>query len=124
MDPERHPTALGGRGREYCADIWDLVGPQIGYVMAGAGSIWEEDRPMPVMRNGRRENAWWSYSYGPIDAEGGVGGILVVCSEVTAQHQAAQGFQGSDAAFQPAFHTSFRLHGGITRSGPHIHSDQ
>jgi two-component sensor histidine kinase len=71
--------------------------------MAGAGSIWEEDRPMPVMRNGRRENAWWSYSYGPIDVEGGVGGILVVCSEVTAQHQARKAFKDQTRRFHQLF---------------------
>jgi two-component sensor histidine kinase len=90
METERHPGALGGRGRDFCEDNWDFVGPQIDYVMAGKGSTWEEDRLLPVTRNGRRENAWWTYSFAPIDVEDGVGGVLVICNEVTSQHLARE----------------------------------
>jgi CheY-like chemotaxis protein len=41
---------------------------------------------VPITRNGRREEVYWTYSYGPIDdstAPSGVGGVLVVCSETT-----------------------------------------
>jgi two-component sensor histidine kinase len=86
MGPERHPSALGQRGRECWAEIWDIIGPQIDHVMTGKGSTWDEDRLVPVTRNGRREDVWWTYSYGPIDLEGEVGGVLVVCNDVTAQH--------------------------------------
>jgi two-component sensor histidine kinase len=86
MGPERHPSALGQRGRECWAEIWHIIGPQIDYVMSGKGSTWDEDRLVPVTRHGRREDVWWTYSYGPIDIEGGVGGVLVVCNDVTAQH--------------------------------------
>jgi two-component sensor histidine kinase len=86
MGPERHPSALGQRGRECWAEIWDVIGPQIDYVMTGKGSTWDVDRLVPVTRNGAREDVWWTYSYGPIDLEGGVGGVLVVCNDVTSQH--------------------------------------
>src|SRR6202011_4010609 len=86
MGAERHPSALGQRGRECWAEVWDIIGPQIDYVMTGKGSTWDEDRLVPVTRNGRREEVWWTYSYGPIDVEGSVGGVLVVCNDVTAQH--------------------------------------
>jgi two-component sensor histidine kinase len=90
METERHPGALGGRGRDFCEHIWDFVGPQIDYVMAGNGSTGQEDRLLPTTRNGRRENAWWSYSFAPIDVEDGVGGVLVICNEVTSQHLARE----------------------------------
>jgi two-component sensor histidine kinase len=86
LGPERHPSALGQSGRVCWAEIWDIIGPQIDFVMSGKGSTWDEDRLVPVTRNGRREDVWWTYSYGPIDVEGGVGGVLVVCNDVTAQH--------------------------------------
>jgi hypothetical protein len=54
MGPERHPSALGQRGRECWAEIWDIIGPQIGYVLAGKGSIWNEDALVPVTRHCRR----------------------------------------------------------------------
>ncbi len=83
MGPERHPSALGGRGQECWAEIWDIIGPQIAYVMSGQGSTWDEDRLIPVTRHGKREDVWWTYSYGPIDLDGRVGGVLVICNDVT-----------------------------------------
>jgi len=88
MGPERHPSGLGGRGRECWDEIWDIIGPQIDFVMAGKGSTWDVERLVPVTRHGRREDVWWTYSYSPIDLEGRVGGVLVVCNDVTAQHLA------------------------------------
>ncbi len=86
MGPERHPSALGARGRECWAEIWDIIGPQIDYVMAGHGATWHEDQLVPVTRHGRREDVWWTYSFSPIDLEGKVGGVLVVCRDVTSEH--------------------------------------
>ena len=90
MGPERHPSALGARGRECWAEIWDIIGPQIDYVMAGKGATWHEDQLVPVTRYGRREDVWWTYSFGPIDVEGKVGGVLVVCKDVTSEHMARE----------------------------------
>jgi two-component sensor histidine kinase len=90
MGPERHPSALGARGRECWDEIWDIIGPQIEYVMAGKGATWREDQLVPVTRHGRREDVWWTYSFGPIDFEGKVGGVLVVCKDVTSEHMARE----------------------------------
>jgi PAS domain S-box-containing protein len=90
MGPERHPSALGQRGRECWAEIWDIIGPQIEDVMAGKGNTWNVDALVPVTRHGRREDVWWTYSYGPIDLEDRVGGVLVVCTDVTEQHRARE----------------------------------
>ena len=90
MGPERHPSALGARGRDCWAEIWDIIGPQIEYVMAGNGATWHEDQLVPVTRHGRREDVWWTYSFGPIDFEGKVGGVLVVCKDVTSEHMARE----------------------------------
>ena len=90
LGPERHPDALGARGRECWAEIWDIIGPQIDYVMAGKGATWHEDQLIPVTRHGRREDVWWTYSFGPIDVEGKVGGVLVVCKDVTSEHMARE----------------------------------
>src|ERR1700726_1662133 len=38
MGPERHPSALGQRGRECWAEIWPIIGPQIEQVMRGGGA--------------------------------------------------------------------------------------
>ena len=88
MGPERHPSALGACGRECWEEIWDIIGPQIDYVLAGNGATWHVDQLVPVTRHGRREDVWWTYSFGPIDVEGKVGGVLVVCKDVTSEHMA------------------------------------
>ena len=90
MGPERHPSALGARGRDCWDEIWDIIGPQIEYVMAGSGATWHEDQLVPVTRHGRREDVWWTYSFGPIDFDGKVGGVLVVCKDVTSEHMARE----------------------------------
>ena len=100
MGPERRPSALGAKGRECWAEIWDIIGPQIDYVMAGKGSTWDEDRLVPVTRYGNREDVWWTYSYGPIDVEGEVGGVLVICNDVTAQHLATEALKDQTVRLQ------------------------
>jgi two-component sensor histidine kinase len=90
LGPERHPSALGARGRDCWEEIWDIIGPQIEYVMAGNGATWNEDQLVPVTRHGSCEDVWWTYSFGPIDFEGKVGGVLVVCKDVTPEHRARE----------------------------------
>ncbi len=90
METVRHPGALGGRGRDFCEDVWDFIGPQIDHVMAGKGWTGKGDRLGPGTRQGRRANAWWSYGVAPIEVEDGVGGVLVFCNEVTSQHLARE----------------------------------
>ena len=88
MGTERHPGALGQPGRECWEEIWPIIGPQIEFVMAGNGATWNEDQLVPVTRNGKREDVWWTYGYSPVEDNDGVHGVLVVCNDVTAQHNA------------------------------------
>jgi hypothetical protein len=83
---ERHQQALGQPGRECWAEIWDIIGPQIDWVMQGRGSTWNENHLVPITRNGEREDVYWTYSYNPLndrDAPHGMGGVLVICVETT-----------------------------------------
>jgi PAS domain S-box-containing protein len=93
IGPERHPVSLGQPARQVWDEIWPIIGPQIAQVMAGGPATWHENALVPITRNGRREDVYWTYSYGPIDddtAPGGVGGVMVVCTETTDQVLAAQ----------------------------------
>jgi PAS domain S-box-containing protein len=89
MGPERHPSALGQGGRECWAEIWDIIGPQIEQVMSGGGATWHENQLVPVTRHGRLEQVYWTYSFSPIDEDDGIGGVLVVCRDVTEEYLAA-----------------------------------
>ncbi len=93
LGQERHPFALGRPAREVWEEIWPIIGPQIDQVMSGRGATWHENQLIPTTRNGRIEDVYWTYSYCPIgdeDAPHGVGGVLVVCNETTAQVMSEQ----------------------------------
>jgi PAS domain S-box-containing protein len=96
MGPERHPSALGQPARLVWDEIWDIIGPQIELVMRGEGATWHVDALVPVTRFGRREDVYWTYSYSPIDDEDRVGGVLVVCTDVTPQHNTSQALRESE----------------------------
>ena len=109
MGPERHPSALGQRGRECWAEIWDIIGPQIELVMAGQGATWHEDQLVPVTRHGRREDVWWTYGFSPLNDDAqphGVGGVLVVCNDVTQDHLAREALRSSEMRLQLALDAS------------------
>jgi PAS domain S-box-containing protein len=86
LGPERHPSRLGRPAREMWPEAWDIIGPQIEQVMQGRGATWNENQLVPIDRHGRRQELYWTYSYSPIDDEGGahgVGGVLVLVTETT-----------------------------------------
>jgi len=88
IGPERHPGSLGRPAREVWEEIWEVINPQIEQVMSGGGPTWHVNQLVPITRNGRLEDVYWTYSYSPIDDEGapgGIGGVLVLCTETTAQ---------------------------------------
>jgi PAS domain S-box-containing protein len=97
MGPERHPGALGQRGRECWQEIWPIIGPQIEQVMSGGGATWNDKQLVPITRHGKLEQVYWTYGYSPIDIDDGVGGVLVLCREVTADHIATEALREREA---------------------------
>ena len=97
MGPERHPSALGQPGRECWAEIWPIIGPQIEQVTSGGGATWHENQLVPVTRHGRLEQVYWTYGYSPIDEDDGIGGVLVVCRDVTRDYLAALALREREA---------------------------
>lgn len=82
----KHPRAMGQPARECWQEIWSIIGPQIERVMLHADATWKEDQLVPIYRNGKLEDVYWSYGYSPIlDDGGGVGGTLLVCMETTSR---------------------------------------
>ena len=106
IGPERHPGSLGQPGRPVWAEIWETIGPQIDQVMSGGGATWQENALIPITRNGKWDDVYWTYSYGPLDDEaapGGIGGVLVVCTETTHQVLAARRADEERARFAQLF---------------------
>lgn len=92
LGTERHPGSLGRPARKVWDEIWDVIGWQLEQVMGGGSATWHVNQLVPMTRNGRLEDVYWTYSYGPIGEESapnGIGGVLVVCTETTQQVQLA-----------------------------------
>ncbi|MDQ2736160.1 MAG: PAS domain-containing protein, partial [Pseudomonadota bacterium] len=89
--------------------IWDIIGPQIELVMRGDGATWHENQLVPILRHGAIQDVYWTYSYAPIDDEDaphGVGGVLVVCTETTAQVLAERRLASENERFAQLFEQS------------------
>jgi PAS domain S-box-containing protein len=81
---DKHPKAIGQRGIECWPEIWPIIGPQIEAAMTRGDSSWNTNQLVPINRNGKLEEVFWTYGYSPVrDKDGTVGGTLVVCTETT-----------------------------------------
>lgn len=81
---DKHPRALGQRGPDCWPEIWPIIGPQIDGVMTRGEATWHENQLVPIFRNGKLEDVYWTYGYSPVrDADGTICGTLVVCTETT-----------------------------------------
>jgi hypothetical protein len=80
----KHPTAFGQRARDCWEDAWPVVGAQIEAVMTRGEPAWFENALVPISRNGRMEEVFWTYSYSPaFDDHEEIHGTLVIVTEMT-----------------------------------------
>jgi PAS domain S-box-containing protein len=80
----KHPDILGGRGEDYWKEIWNDIKPIIDQVLEKGEASWNEDLLLPIYRNGKMENTYWTFSYSPVNDETGKpAGVFVTCSETT-----------------------------------------
>jgi len=87
----KHPAAMGQAGRDCWGEIWPIIGPQIEGVMSRGTPTWHEDALVPILRNDRIEEVYWTYGYSPIiDDDRRIGGVLVICTETTGRVLAAR----------------------------------
>ena len=79
----KHPSALGQRGIECWPETWNHIEPLIAMARTG-GAIWLQDQFIPISRNGKMDDAYWTFGYSPVrDESGNIAGILVICNETT-----------------------------------------
>lgn len=80
----KHPSILGTKGEEAWEEIWPIIKPLLDQVLSGGESTWSEDQLIPIYRNGRMEDVYWTFSYSPVyDETGSPAGVFVTCSETT-----------------------------------------
>jgi PAS domain S-box-containing protein len=80
----KHPKAMGSKGVEVWPEIWEFIKPQIDQVLSGGEATWYEDQLLPIYRNGKMEDVYWTFSYSPAyDESGKPAGVFVTCCETT-----------------------------------------
>ncbi|MGP9819895.1 sensor histidine kinase [Salinarimonas sp. NSM] len=85
MGSERHPS-IGRPAAAVWSEIWPRVAEDLATVRAGGGAVRRDEVALPITRDGATRTLWWSYVYSPLpdpDAPNGVGGVLVVATDVT-----------------------------------------
>ena len=120
----KHPAAMGQRARECWADAWPVVGAQIEAVMSRGERAWHEDALVPIVRNGRMEEVFWTYSYSPaFDDRGAIVGTLVIVTETTARVLATRRLEalaqlGVTLAAATSYHAVFDAVAGVASRCP------
>ncbi len=83
LGPVKHPAALGESGAKVWPEIWDVIHPMLSQVMTEGQATRSRDLLLNIDR-GFVEEAYFSFSYSPIRAEGGtIGGIFCPVIETT-----------------------------------------
>ncbi|XBQ16335.1 MAG: HWE histidine kinase domain-containing protein [Oceanicaulis sp.] len=84
------PCPLGKPIIEAWAEAADQIGPEIEAALAGA-TVRRDQVQFELDRSGRRETAWFDYSFSPIlDTRGAPVGVLNAGKEITRQVRSAQ----------------------------------
>ena len=79
----RHPAALGQRAEDCWPDIWSSVGPMLHGVLETGEATWSENALLPLERDGRPAECYFTFSYSPIFEAGRVAGIFTAVTETT-----------------------------------------
>jgi PAS domain S-box-containing protein len=97
----KHPSILGQKGEESWPEIWDFIKPLINQVLIGGEATWHEDLFLPIYRNGKIEDVYWTFSYSPVNDESGkVSGVLVICNETTGKIKILKELEASSLRYR------------------------
>jgi PAS domain S-box-containing protein len=80
----KNPEIFGKPARDTWPEGWRLIDTLVKQVSDTGQSLFAEDQPVPIYRNGHLETVYWTYSYNPVlNERGSVNGILGLCIETT-----------------------------------------
>lgn len=81
----KHPDALGRPLGEVWPEVWSEISPSIERALQGH-AVYHQNLPLAINRNGRIEDAWFTFSYSPVrGADGQVAGMFCTATETTEQ---------------------------------------
>ena len=80
----KHADILGKCGAVVLSETWRIILPIINDLLVSGEASWHEDQWLPVIRNGKTEDTYWTSSYSPVNDESGkFQGIIVTLNDVT-----------------------------------------
>lgn len=80
---DRVDRALGRPFQEVWPDVWEGVRPFVEEALAGRGT-WAENLPLQMLRHGKMQETFWTFSYSPLqDDHGNVAGLMNIVTETT-----------------------------------------
>ncbi|HET9087009.1 MAG TPA: PAS domain S-box protein, partial [Acidobacteriaceae bacterium] len=83
---DKHPSLLGQSTPAQWPESWPVVGSQLEAVLHRGERFYQEKVLVPCRRNNVIQDVYWTYSYSPLRLVGGaVGGVLVICQDLTGE---------------------------------------
>lgn len=80
----KHPDILGQKAENAWSEVWTVIQPLIQQVLSGNGATWSENQLIPIYRNGKIEDVYWTFSYSPVYNESEkIAGVMAICNETT-----------------------------------------
>ncbi len=80
----KHPEILGMPGKEAWPETWPIIEPIIINVLEGVEAVMFEDLLIPIFRNDKMEDVYWTFSYSAVYGESkNPQGVFVTCVETT-----------------------------------------
>jgi signal transduction histidine kinase/DNA-binding response OmpR family regulator len=81
---DKHPAALGTRGRSVWWEIWPQIGPMLAGVVKTGEATWSDDLMLALVTAGRPQERFFTFSYGPmLSDDGQVSGVFCAVNETT-----------------------------------------
>ncbi|MFN8284095.1 MAG: PAS domain-containing protein [Chitinophagales bacterium] len=97
----KYSGALGQKGIDCWPEIWSVVKPFIDQVLSGGNVSLCQDQLIPIYRNGKMEDVYWTFSYSAVTNESdNIGGVFVTCIETTNKISSLSKLTASDQQFQ------------------------
>lgn len=99
----KHPKALGQRAENCWPEVWPVIEPLIKQVITGGESVWSENQLIPIYRNNKLEDVYWTFSYSKVpDENGEAAGVLAICNETTEQVKSYYAVQQANRELEQA----------------------
>lgn len=80
----KHPSIIGAKAAVAWTENWDIIKPLMDQVLTTGKPVWSENQQIPLFRNGRIEDVYWTFSYSAlIGDDENLAGIMATCTETT-----------------------------------------